>query len=387
MTKSFLKIISVYLICVFVFCGCKKGYSGLDKPLQGAEPNAQVISDGGLAIKQGQWIYYVNGDNFTRHEGERFSEYSGALLRMKEDGSEKAVVLNMDVSLFNIRDGKIYVLVYEKDRSVIASVNIDGTNYNELRAIDDIYYGGCYGFSGEYFYYTKNFMLYRMNIDGKNEVQLTKFPIYNLRVGDEYVYFTRETDENIGNLYKIVDGEDSYTEITLEAAYVIYVKGEFAYYYILDNGKVYKYNAKSGKSEAVIFGGYTDYLFCEDENFYAISSSIESDEQTFDGIYTVPAGGGQKTQISSNSGRCMAYYNGFVYYVNLSSLNQLYRCSLDGKTDECISEEFVYDYDTLDIVGKYLYFISDSDYDRIYRVNMDTCDVECIEYDDISVVG
>ena len=387
MTKNFFKIIALFLLCSLLFCGCKKEYSGLSEPLLGAEPDAQIISNGGLATQQGQWIYYLNGDNFTRHEGERFSTYAGALLRMKEDGSEKAVVLDKDVSLFNVKGDRIYVCVYEKGRSVIASLKVDGTDYRELKAIDDIYYGGAYGFTGEYLYYTKDFMLYRMDVDGKNEIQLTKFPIYNLRVGEDYIYFTREVDENIGNLYKIVNGEDSFIEITKSAAYVLHVEGDLAFYYVLDNGNVYRYNAKDGTSEPVVFGGYTDYLFAENENFYAISSTIEDEEESFNGIYTVPAGGGKKKQVSSNSGRCMAYYNGYIYYVNVTSLNQLYRCSLDGLTDECLSEEFVYDYDTLDIVGNYIYFLSDSDYDRIYRLNMDSCHVECIEYDDISVVG
>ncbi len=387
MTKSFFKIITLCLCCAVLFCACKKEYSGLKEPLSGAEPDAQVVSDGGLAVKQGQWIYYVNGDNFTRHEGERFSEYAGALLRMKTDGTEKAIVLDKDVSLFNIKGDKIYVCVYEKERSVVASLNIDGTNYKVLETIDDIYYGGCYGFGGDYIYYTKDFELYRMDLEGKNKTQITDFKIYNLRVDNKFSYFTRDLNGDIGSIYKIVNGEDSFVQVTKDAAYVLYTETDTAYYYMLKNGTVYKYDAAKGTSEAVVFGGYTDYLFCENNDFYAISSSVEKEEESFDGIYIVPAGGGQKKQISSNSGRCMAFYDGFIYYINLTTLNQLYRCSIDGTVDECVSEEFVFDYDTLDIVENYLYFLSDSDYDRIYRVNMESCEVECIEYDDISVVG
>lgn len=370
-----------------LFTGCKKGYSGLSEPLKGAEPRCETVSDGGLAVKQGQWIYYINGDNFTRHEGERFSEYAGALIRMKEDGTEKAVVLNKDVSLFNIRNEKIYVCVYENNQSIVASLDIDGTNYKQLKIIDDIYYGGCYGFSGEYIYYTQNFMLYRMNLDGKNQIQLTDFPVYNVRVGEDYIYFTRELSDNIGNLYKMVDGEDSFIEITTSAAYVLAVNKETAYYYVLNNGAVYKYNAKQGTSEPIIYGGYTDYIFNEEAGFYGFSSTIERDNETFDGLYIIKTIDGKKTQISQNSGKCMAYYNGYIYYINATVLNQLYRCSLDGTVDQLVSEEFVYDFDTLDIVGNYLYFVSDSDYDRIYRLNMDTQKTECIEFDDISLVG
>lgn len=386
MTRTILKITSL-ILCVLLFASCKSDYKGLEKPLYDPMPQEETVSDGGLAARQGDWIYYVNGDNFTRHEGERFSTFAGALVRMKEDGSEKAIVVDKDVSLFSIQGETILLCIYENGTSVIASVKIDGTGYKTLEKIDDIYLGGCFGFAGEYIYYTKNYLLYRMDALGKNKTKITDFPVYNLRTGKKYSYFTKEIDESIGSVYKIENGSNEFVEITKSAAYVVDVQDNFAYYYILKNGTVYKYEPVSGSAEAVVFGGYTDYLFCEEEGFYVFSSTVEKEEESFDGLYKVPAGGGAKEQISSCSGRCMAYYNGYIYYVNATKLNQLYRCSIDGTVDECISEEYVYDFDTLDVVDNYLYFLSDGDYDRIYRLNMDNKLVECIEYDDISVVG
>ena len=95
MTKNFLRICT-FILCLCLLSGCNDGYKGLKTPLEDAEPQCETVSDGLLAAKQGKWIYYINGDNFTRHEGERFSEYAGALLRMKEDGTEKSIVLDKD---------------------------------------------------------------------------------------------------------------------------------------------------------------------------------------------------------------------------------------------------------------------------------------------------
>ena len=303
---------------MLLLASCKSDYKGLKEPLHGANPDENTVSDGGLAAKQGEWIYYVNGDNFTRHEGERFSTFAGALVRMKEDGSEKAIVVDKDVSLFSIQGETILLCVYEKGSSAVASVKIDGTGYKTLEKIDDIYLGGCFGFAGEYIYYTKNFLLYRMDILGKNKTKITDFPVYNLRTGDKYSYFTREIDESIGTAYKIENGKNDFVEITKESAYVVDVQAKYAYYYILKNGTVYKYEPASGTAEAVVFGGYTDYLFCEEEEFYVFSSTVEKEDESISGIYKVPAGGGAKEQLSSNSGRCMAYYNGYIYYVNVT---------------------------------------------------------------------
>ena len=139
MTRTILKVISL-ILCVLLLTSCKAEYKGLSKPLTDASPSEKTISDGGLSARQGQWIYYINGDNFTRHQGERFSDFAGALVRMKEDGSEKAIVVDKDVSLFSIQGEKILLCVYENGTSAVASVNIDGTDYKTLEKIDDIYW-------------------------------------------------------------------------------------------------------------------------------------------------------------------------------------------------------------------------------------------------------
>jgi hypothetical protein len=383
MTKKLLKIVSAAVICILLLSGCKSEYKGLDKPLSVADPLAPVVSDGGLAAKQGEWIYYLNGDNFTRHEGERFSEYSGALCRMKEDGSEMEIVLNKDVSVFNIYNGRIYVCVYEGG-SIIASLKVDGTDYKVHKNIDDIYFGGCYGFLDGYIYYTQDYKLYRLDSNGANNTRITDFKVYNLFLSGKYVYFTREIDGSIGNVYKLINGQNNYTEVTNSPAYVLDVKGDTAYYYMLQNGTVYEYDGVSGSARSVIYGGYTDYLFT-DEGYY-VSYTLENDSAE-EGIFFIPFGGGEKKKISDNAASLMVKHGDYVYYVNVMSLNQLFCVKADGTDEKCIAEEFVFSYTALDITDGYLYFLSDSDYDMIYRASLSNGDTECIEYEDIAIVG
>lgn len=378
-------------IIKFVLCGilmlsltsCGSNYTGLKTPLAGAQPEEITVSDSGIAARQGEWIYYINGDNFTREENGRFHIYAGALCRMKEDGSEKQVVVDRDVSVFNIRGEEIYLCVYD-DGSYIAKVRIDGSNYKVLKKIDDIYYGGCYAFSESGIYYTKDFRLYRMDFDGKQNKKLTDFKIYNLRVDGDKVLFTREENESIGSIFYLENDES--VKLTKESAYVLNISGNETFYYLLSNGTVYKYSFDENEHKAVIYGGYTEYAFDTESGIYVFSAT-ENSEGDPAGIYVIPCDGGEKTQVSENSGRCMTVYDGYIYYINTSKLNYLYRCSLDGSVDECLSEEFVFDYDTLDRVDGYIYFFSDSDYDRVYRVNTQTKKVECVEYEEFSTVG
>ncbi len=385
--RSFFKNLTVLCLCfiMLLLSSCTSQYNGLKNPLPDAQPSEPTVSNGGLACRQGDWLYYINGDNFTRMENERYSEFAGALCRMRVDGTQKAVVVDKDVSLFSVQGEKIYLCIYEQKNSYIASANIDGSNYVQHEKIDDIYLGGGFAFSGEYIYYTKDYFLYRWDKKGNN-TRITDFEIYNLRACDEYVYFTRDVSGEIGNAYRLDNGKTEPVEITNTPSYIIDCYDNVAYYYVLGNKNAYCYSAETGSAKAVVYGGYTDYLFEKQLDFYAVSYTVEVGTDD-DGIFIIPSGGGAKRQVSENSGKCMAYYNGYIYYVNATKLNYLYRCSVDGLVDECISEEFVYDYDKLDIVDNYLYFLSDSDYDSIYRVNMDDGKVECIEFEEVSIVG
>ena len=313
MTKSVLKKIFSLLLVAFLLTGCSKQYTGLKEALPVQDSKAPVTSNGGLALQQGEWIYYLNGDNFTRQQGERYSRYAGALCRMKEDTSEKSVVVDKDVCIFDYYDGRFYLLVYEEDKCVSASVSVDGTDYKKYKAVDDIFYGGCYGFLNGYIYYTKDFKLYRMDKDGKNSEKLTDFPIYNLRAEDDYLFFTKDINGDIGSIYKLKNGETDFIEITKEPAYVLDIIGDNAYYYMLSNKTVYCYDVINGTAQSIIYGGYTDYCFSPENDFNIISYTIESDIDTVGGIFTLKSTGGPKTEISKNSGKNLTYHNGYVY--------------------------------------------------------------------------
>lgn len=381
--QKLIKIIACFSACVCL-ASCKSGYTGLKTPLTGAQPEEKTVSDSGIAARQGDWIYYINGDNFTREENGRFHEYAGALCRMRADGSDKQVVVDRDVSLFNIRGEEIFLCVYENNGSVAAKALIDGTGYKTLCKIDDIYHGGCYAFGGDYIYYTKDYRLYRMDRSGENKKRITEFKIYNLRVNGERVFFTREENENIGSVFTLKDGE--IVQVTKSAAYVLLITDTNVYYYLLDNGTVYRYGVESGEHKAIIYGGYTEYCFDEESGLNVFSIS-QDDSGEGGGIFVNGADGGEKTKVSENSGRCMAVYEGYIYYINTSKLNKLYRCAIDGSVDECLDEEYIFDYDTLDILDGFVYFFSEDDYSRVYRVNCETKKTECVELEEFSDIG
>lgn len=373
---------ALLLLPCLLFSACTARYSGEKTPLEGGQPDAEVVSDGGRAAQQGDWIYFINGDNFTR-ETERFAAFSGALCRMRTDGTDPGILVDLDVSLFNIDGGYIYFVTYESNKSYACRVGINGMDFRRFLEIDNIYDGGCYDFGGGYIYYTKDYKLFRMDLEGNNRTQLTDYPIYNLRAGSQYAFFTQDINDDIGPAYKIAHNSTDPVKVTSAAAYVLDIQDDMAYYYMLDNGYAYQYDQYTGKAESIAHKAYEEYLFMPQQGILCASYT---EEET--GMYILPLGSEEQVrQISEeDSAARMAYYDGYIYYINKSSLSELYRIRPDGTGREVISEDYILDTDSLDIFDGWIYYFSDGDEGRIYRLSIDTLKAQCIQIEDIGIV-
>lgn len=103
MTKAFKKVlIAALLICmVAALAACGQSFEW--GPVEGGDANAVVENNGSLAVKQGDWLYYINGhdstDNITAPSDNYFGEASvkGSIMksRIGEDGTltDTAVVV------------------------------------------------------------------------------------------------------------------------------------------------------------------------------------------------------------------------------------------------------------------------------------------------------
>ena len=103
MTKAFKKVlIAALLICmVAALAACGQSFEW--GPVEGGDANAVVENNGSLAVKQGDWLYYINGhdstDNITAPSDNYFGEASvkGSIMKSKvgEDGTltDTAVVV------------------------------------------------------------------------------------------------------------------------------------------------------------------------------------------------------------------------------------------------------------------------------------------------------
>lgn len=366
------------ILAVFILSGCSAGPA----PLSGAQPEAEIISDGLWAARQGDWIYYINGDNYVRDQGVRIHDYRGALCRMKQDRSEQDVVIEQDVSLFNI-DGKyIWYVAYENGKSLLCRIKSDRTDKKEILAFDSIYGGGGYVHMKDIIYYVKDGKLYRLNKASLRSEKISSHDVFNLRADANYAYYTRNINDEAGELYRVGHDQTEPVQLTMTPAFLLETGRDCAYYYAMGTGYCYRYDEIQDKAEAIAMGGYDEFLFVPEENFTVGSYLIN--EQ---GMYVIPSNGGERIKISDDSAERMVYHNGYIYYINLSEMYELYRIRPDGTDRESICPDAISELDVPDLLDNYLYYFSDSDEGRIYRINLDTLKYECIEYEVSGLIG
>ena len=375
-----MKRVSALLLLALLLCGCASRTI-----LPDAQPEAPVESNGGWACQQGDWVYYINGDNFTRNIGERYHAQRGALCRMRTDGSRKDVLCGDDVCVFHLAGAYVYYVAYESEStSGLYRIKTDATGKTRLASMDNLYAGGSYEFCGDFVYFTRGGYLIRRSLAAGTETQVTAFPVCNLRANDRFVYFTQGSTEEIGVLGRAAHDSAEPELLTKTAGYVLAVFNGEAYYYLFANGYCYHFSEETQTSEAVVFGAYTE--FCIVPELGVIAASDNSDEGD-GGLFLLPASGGGKTRLTDDKARRIAYHNGYFYYINDTDLYSLYRVRPDGTDRERLRSEMISDLDDLDFVGDWLYYFSEDDDGRIYRINVETGYCHCIEYQEIGRVA
>ncbi len=236
------KISAILIICLVVcmglaiFAGCETKFG----PIGTTEyKDSPVINNGGLAIRQGNYLYYVNGmdstSNITKPEHNAFGKASvkGSIMKSKicEDGtlSETAVVVpkmfytSATGGGFYIYGEWIYYLSPNtktdnksnvlSSESVVFRTKIDGTKTQEMITLSSN--------STQYTFTDKEFIYFEGNVLKKVTYTDTKVNTKSETIAEDVtsalftaktnvVFFLKNTDSKVrvnNNMYAYVDGE------------------------------------------------------------------------------------------------------------------------------------------------------------------------------------
>lgn len=230
------------------------------------------ISQGGTMVAYGEWIYYsdVNGDS--------------TIWKMKQDGSEKKIVLDVPALHMSIHNDWLYYRSLKKGYLCRFSLKDE---IEEILVKRDIYEPKIVG---NYIYYEdasdNSYDLYRIDVDGQNEKKLTDGVVFYCCVTDKRIYYL-DTAENRKGYSVNLDGEDKQLWYAGRVGTIDYV-----------DGKVYFTDAENG------------------------------------GLYSLDPDNGEIVKISSFTMRSINIYNGDVYYADGKNDGALTKTSLSSPDDK-----------------------------------------------------
>lgn len=197
MTKISKKVviaIAMLTLLVMIFAGCASTYKW--GPVAGGDKDAVVENNGGLAVKQGEYIYYINGrtatSDITKKEDNTFGKVTkGAIMRGKLDDKgnvkDPSIVVPL-MSLSSNKEGGIYVFggyIYYTTPSIATDrdgalqttffdymrTSLDGTKTEKIATVEGA--STTYKFASDALIYYKDNKIIRIPYDdnsiGKEE--------------------------------------------------------------------------------------------------------------------------------------------------------------------------------------------------------------------------
>lgn len=185
------KIVS--LLCIMlILCVC-----GCAKKLEGGEPDGKIISEGGLAMQQGQWVYFIDGP-MPEFVNDALSDTPVAkIYRMKTDGSEMEAVTEKKTEKMYVAGEKIFYVTPTRSQVNLCCIGIDGTKNKKLLTFE----------AGEFMNFGKN----GVAVGTKNQIHYFDYQtlekkvfetgaISGLEISDNYVYYYSDSVDGLNRI-------------------------------------------------------------------------------------------------------------------------------------------------------------------------------------------
>ncbi len=274
------------------------------------------LSQGGILVASGEWIYYVSqSNNFT-------------IWKMRADGTDQTLVSSTSARHISMLDDYLYYRAIET--GYLHRLNVE-TGDDTVLVARDIYEPKVVG---TYIYYEDqsddSYDLYRCELDGSNEVKITDGVVFYCCVSDTRIYYldTRDgrkgysvaldgsdkqlwfdgrvgsidyvdgttyfTDLDNGGLYKMKDGEETYEQISSMTMKAINIYDGWIYFSDADNGGALTKVNLSDTSEVVILSTASCELINVCGGWVQYHAPGEDDDE---GYYWVPTSGGAVVQF------------------------------------------------------------------------------------------
>ncbi len=358
------KFISVLCIIIVLFsCGCAK-------KLDGGEPDGEIISKGGIAMQQGQWVYFINGPMPANINDALADTPVAKIYRMKTDGSNIQAVTDKKASDMCVVNDKIFYTTPSRRQVTLCCIGIDGTKNKKLISFE----------AGEFLNYGKN----GVAVGTKNQIHYFDYEtldkkvfdtgvISGIKISDNYIYYydsgadgTKRIEISTGNIETlcalngmILDASDSE---------VFFVSTRLPYR--LDT---------STKQLTQISEAYYRMTLINMTNRVIVCVESDTEKQ---GIYTQPidnvAGrpvgeGGNVARLTVHPKNAVALCanDDYIFFVE-EGTGDIYRMTFQGTEKTVLGTvNSIYKSNTIDIVDNLLFIYGDAESGQAYYVPAD----------------
>ncbi|KNY27470.1 stalk domain-containing protein [Pseudobacteroides cellulosolvens] len=232
----------------------------------------------------------------------------------------------------------------------------------------------------KYYYISPEGGIVSINHDGSNSTKIVQDKAYQILMMGDYIYYINNSDESC--LYKVKTDGTSKTKLV--SSKVVEIDKDNNCIYYIASYKVNKVDQEGEGQSQLNYDDVVSWILIEGNDlFYKVFNfdhgarlkrSSLNGGNTVEIVSDEPAG----YVVSNNNTNVDFWYahnehilDGWIYFVNKSDSNSIYKAKIDGSEKFKISGDSVEDKNDIEIVGNYIYYRNSNDGNKYYKIKLD----------------
>ncbi len=359
------KIIAAFCVLLTVAC-----FAGCGKGLEGGQPDAEIISNDGIAVIQGDWVYFINGSMPALATDAVSDTPRAKIYRMRTDGSECTPVTSSKAHAMHLYRDKIFYISPTLTNVVLYSIGINGKNNKKLYTFNDSEF---YTFGENGVAIANGGKIIYFDYENVQKSEFDTGEVSGMMISQSYIYYyyqgasgTKRIDIASGRQETLCNDNGPFlyvddTNVYFTSARIPYRLNANTLELVQISQSLYKNALLNYKNEAIIGIASTE----EDVGLYL---------QPMNNIAGEAVGeSGNVARIKLHLQEVSAYCinDDYIFLVEAET-GDIYRMTYQGTEKTVLGTvQSVYDVDSIDVAGDMLYIFDSVDSGLVYRTPID----------------
>ncbi len=359
------KIVS--LICVLVLL---LSVSGCKKALENTEPNGEIVSNGGIVMKQGNWIYYINGSMPPTVNDALANTPRARIYRMRPDGSEKQAITDKKAYGMYVYGETLFYTSPTKDSVIVYTINIDGTKNKKLIEVND---SDFISFGEKGIACEKENQIHYFDYATLEEKVFDTGVIDDIRISDNYIYYCADSVMGIKRIEIQTGLQETLTE---RVGLMLYATDEVLYF--VSTRIPFKVNTNTLELTQISESLYRKLYFDLEKRYMVTVLSDTADKglflQPIDNVAGEAVEEGKnklRLQVHTKSASAITTTSDYIFFVE-EETNDVYRMTFEGTEKTVLGNvPSVLNTYAMEVIDDTLYIMDGQESGNIYSVKID----------------